>query len=136
MKTAVTAVAESKTTTNTKRTPYQYSREFLLRIRDERAKLIDNICPEIFRTHAYCISGAYWDPERYFNAMLHGERLYDFVNNNQSSVSNYGPKAGGQQTNRSQNNHHGRKWVKKNQTVSGSDFELGKSKWFLIDKFD
>lgn len=69
------------------RNSHRYSRELLLRIRDERAKLIDNCCPDIFRTHAYCISGAFWDPEKYFNAILHGERLHDFVNNNHSDAT-------------------------------------------------
>lgn len=77
------------------RNSHRYSRELLLRIRDERAKLIDNCCPDIFRTHAYCISGAFWDPEKYFNAILHGERLHDFVNNNHvdATVLNANTKA-------------------------------------------
>lgn len=72
----------------TKRAPFRYSRELLLRIREERGKLIDNICPDIFRTHSYCISGSYWEPEKYFNAMLHGERLYEIVNNTTNANTN------------------------------------------------
>lgn len=68
---------------------YRYTREFLMRIRDERAKLIDNICPDIFRAtttpqqqhqqHAYsCTSdmspslpsvAGIWDPLSYFNSI-------------------------------------------------------------------
>lgn len=82
-----TAVKETVSPVKQQRNSHRYSRELLLRIRDERTKLIDNCCPDIFRTHAYCISGAFWDPEKYFNAILHGERLHDFVNNNHSDAT-------------------------------------------------
>lgn len=85
-------ISVAKTETPKQRNPFRYTSEFLLRIRDERAKLIDNICPEIFREYSYCISGTLWDPEKYFNAILHGERLKDFINNantsNNSVVNN------------------------------------------------
>lgn len=117
------------------RNPFRYSHEFLLRIRQERSKLIDNICPDIFRTHAYCISGTYWEPEKYFNAMLHGERLFDFVNNNNNTMStnqstglkssvstqhvkSIGYQQHGQRTYYNNNKYdNNRKWTRKNQPV-------------------
>lgn len=46
---------------------YRYTRDFLQQIRSERSAFIDNINPEIFKAYCYCMSGKYWDPEKYFD---------------------------------------------------------------------
>jgi hypothetical protein len=38
----------------------------LERIRKERFKFIDQIYPDIFKAYCYCMSGKYWNPEKYF----------------------------------------------------------------------
>lgn len=47
--------------------PLRYSKECLLKIREERAEFIRNNPPEIFKTHSNCFNGKYWDPVKYFN---------------------------------------------------------------------
>jgi len=46
---------------------YKYSKEFLTQIREQRASFIDQIQPEVFKAYCYCMSGKYWDPEKYFD---------------------------------------------------------------------
>ena len=45
---------------------FKYSREFLMEIRDQRSKFIDQIQAEIFEAYCYCMNGKYWDPEKHF----------------------------------------------------------------------
>jgi hypothetical protein len=47
---------------------HRYSKEFLLKVKDERAAFIAaNICPDIFKAYCYCMTGKHWDPEKYFD---------------------------------------------------------------------
>jgi hypothetical protein len=57
---------------STKRpTTTRYTKEFLEKVRRERSKFIDQICPDIFRAYCYCMNGKYWNPEKYFDVVQH-----------------------------------------------------------------
>ncbi len=45
----------------------KYSKEFLIRVRTDRAHFIKSIYPDIFKAYSYCMSGNAWDPEKYFD---------------------------------------------------------------------
>jgi hypothetical protein len=56
----------------------KYGKEFLLRIRTDRAHFIKSIYPDIFKAYSYCMSGNSWDPEKYFD-IVHFSGNYDKV---------------------------------------------------------
>lgn len=67
---------------------YKYSREFLMDIRDQRSKFIDQIQPEVFKAYCYCMNGKYWDPEKYFDIVQFPgdyERIQANRNNNRNT---------------------------------------------------
>lgn len=108
-------------TSSTKRN-YRYSKEFLTKIREERAAFIDEIYPDIFKAYCYCMNGKYWCPEKYFDVLqyqfpndfdkIRKQKKYSSMitnNQNQRKSLNY----------RNNNNNNMRK-MNKNRAVSTS----------------
>lgn len=79
---------------------YKYSREFLMEIKDQRSKFIDQIQPEIFKAYCYCMNGKYWDPETYFDIVqFPGDYEKIQANRNNNYRSNmYNKSAGSKYT--------------------------------------
>lgn len=64
---------------------YRYTKEFLQQIRNDRASFIENINPEIFKAYCYCMSGKYWDPEKYFDIVQFSGDFDRAVHQNQAA---------------------------------------------------
>ncbi|CAF0855087.1 unnamed protein product [Brachionus calyciflorus] len=95
---------------------FRYTNEFLQQIRKERSGFIENIQPEIFKAYCYCMSGKYWDPEKYFDIIQYSGDYERVVQQNQQQ----------QLKNQNNQNHHGKKNVKKNskstkKTITNND---------------
>lgn len=62
-------ISKANDNNSTKRTTYRYTKDFLQKIREERAKFIEQIYPDIFKAYCYCMNGKYWNPEKYFDVV-------------------------------------------------------------------
>lgn len=71
---------------------YRYNKEFLQQIRSDRAAFIQNINPEIFKAYCYCMSGRYWDPEKYFDIVQFSGDYERAVHQNQAVKQKKNPK--------------------------------------------
>jgi hypothetical protein len=111
------STANSTTTATAKRpTTTRYTKEFLEKVRKERSKFIDKICPDIFRAYCYCMNGKYWNPEKYFDVVQHQfpeelDKIKRF-NNNTTNQKPYIPQQKPYQQ------HKNRKLVNNNQQPS------------------
>lgn len=46
---------------------FAFNKDFLEKVRKERANFISQIYPDIFKAYCYCMNGKYWNPEKYFD---------------------------------------------------------------------
>jgi hypothetical protein len=78
---------------------HRYSKEFLNKVKDERADFISKICPDIFKAYCYCMTGKYWDPEKYFDIVQYSG---DYEKIASQRMNPRGNVTGGFQANRNQ----------------------------------